>query len=381
MASGEEMSLVVRRDSRIPDTYALRYVIVVHRVPGDSPKTIRNVSQGIATGLSFLEARGIDLMQRLASGRFLSRDELADFANRCLSRADGRKGAVVTSYAKRRYADFIRYLLWRFEAVIARARREDLRDLRTERNEFRSRAKAQQPRGNAGAAERDRSGLSEAQRKLLLEVIRPDSPKNPFVPKLRRRNHALILLHYRYGLRAGELAGLHRNDYKNLEQPPQLFVHIRHNNPDDRRARPARAKTRPRMIEVNGDAQDAMAVWLDHRSDRAAFPQSRKSRFLFVNEDGFEISIRAAFAIFERLRDVYPALGNFASHVLRHDMNERFVEEAEKHGWDEKQVREDQIYLNGWVEDTVMDSRYSRSAIAKRANSRIYDLQKKSVDI
>lgn len=379
MASGEEMPLVVHRETRMPHVYALRFVIVLHRLTGSSANSIGNVCQGIALGLSFLHSRDIDLVDRLSSGRFFTRDELATFANRCLQRADGQ-GAVVTHYAKMRYDDFVEYVLWRFEAILHRANDQNRALLIEERRQFEKRVAAQRPKARAGAAEKERLGLSETQRALLLDVIHPDSPRNPFAPKLRRRNRALILIHYRYGLRAGELLGLYRSDYKNLENPPQLFIHIRDNNPEDSRARPARTKTRARMLEIGGDARDALDVWIDHRADRIDFPLSRKSRFLFVNEDGFEISLRAALGIFERLRDVYPELAGFASHVLRHDMNERYVEAAEKEGWDEKQVAEDQRYLNGWSEESEQPSRYSSTAIRNRSNRRIYKLQKKSVD-
>jgi len=378
MASGESMPLVTDRVTQLPHTYALRYVIVAHRSPGASSNTIRNVCQGIALGLSFLEERQIDLMVRLSTGDFLSREELAAFANRCLERSDGT-GAVVSHYAQSRFTDFTNYILWRFEAVVHRANPEVVRFLKADRVDFTKRVKAQRPKGRSGAAEKDRRGLCPAQRELLLEVIKPDSPKNPFHPKLRRRNYALVLTHYRLGLRSGELRGLYRTDYKNAVEPAQLYVHIRDNNPEDKRKRPARGKTRARMLEVGGDLKEALDVWVDHRADRVEFPLSRKSRFLFVNEDGDEISERAALDIFERIRDVYPELAGFASHVLRHDMNDRYVEEAEKQGWDPAQAREDQIYLNGWDEDSKQPELYSHAAIAKRSNRRILNLQKKSV--
>ena len=378
LASGEAMPLVVRRQTRVPDAYVLRYLIVTHRTPGSSSNTMRNVCQGIAVGLSYLEEQAIDLMERLTSGLFLSRDELATFSNRCLTRVNGR-GAVVTQYAKRRFLDFAEYLLWRFEAIAHRAAQSDLKFLNDQRSGFRKRVKSQCPKGSAGALQRDRLGLTDEQRNLLLEVIKPDSPRNPFLAKFRRRNQAVILLHYRYGLRAGELAGLHRSDYRNHEQPAQLFVHIRHHDPVDRRNIPPRAKTRARMLEISGDAKAALDSWLGHRADRSEFPLARKSHFVFVNDEGAEISLRAAFGIFEHLRDVYPELGSLGSHVLRHDMNERYVADGEEFGWDPEQMLEDQRYINGWAEDSQMPQLYSKATIRNRANRRIFELQQKLV--
>lgn len=378
LSSGESIPLVVQNDTREPQVLVLRYILIAYRSPGSSSATIRNVCQGIALGLSFIDHHQIDLMERLASGRLLSREELATFAHWCLTRADGQ-GTVVTQYAKRRFLDFVDFLLWQLEAVMHRATTKDLRFLNDQRNAFKSRSLAQCPKGNAGAAQRDRLGLTDKQRELLLEVIRPESPRNPFKTKLRRRNHAMILLHYRYGLRAGELAGLYRSDYHNLETPAQLYIHTRHNNLADRRVQPPRAKTRPRMLEIAGDAKIALDAWLNDRADRAEFPLARKSQYIFVNGKGREISLRAAFDIFGYLRKIYPELGPIASHVLRHDMNERWVENGEKFGWDQGQIAEDQCYVNGWAEGSTMPQVYSKTAIRNRANRRIFELQNKSV--
>ena len=122
LASGEAVPLVVERATRLPDIHVLRYALITYRSPGLSPNSMRNALQGIALGLSFLDDREIDLMQRVASGLFLSRDELAAFADRCLRRTDAR-GAVVRAYAKNRYQAFVDYLSSRFEAVLHRASR------------------------------------------------------------------------------------------------------------------------------------------------------------------------------------------------------------------------------------------------------------------
>lgn len=141
LASGEAMPLVVRRSTRLADTYALRYALITYRSPGLSSTSMRNALQGVALGLSFLEERKIDLMHRLGSGLFLTRDELTAFADRCLRRADGR-GAVVQAYAKTRYQAFLSYLVWRFEAVLHRASRDSLSILKLDAEEFRRRSRA-----------------------------------------------------------------------------------------------------------------------------------------------------------------------------------------------------------------------------------------------
>jgi integrase len=222
----------------------------------------------------------------------------------------------------------------------------------------------------------DRLGLSAAQRELLLKVIKPDSPMNPFRPKFRTRNYAMVILPYTLGLRAGELHGLLRPDYDNSRNPASLMIHRRPHDRHDRRKEPAKTKTRARLLELEGEAQRALDTWLVDRSDRGRFPQARKNSRIFVNLDGEELSLRGARMVFERLRAAYPELAGFCQHVLRHDVNDRLVEQTALRGWDPEEVRADAIYLMGWSEMSKMPERYAKRAIAKRANLRILELQK-----
>jgi integrase len=251
---------------------------------------MRNALQGVAVGLSFLEERQIDLMQRLGSGLFLTREELASFADRCLRRVDGR-GAVVRRYAKTRYVAFLNYIEARFEAVLHRAAKDNLKVLKLDFDQFSKRSRAQKPKGRAGAQERVRKGLTPAQRNILLEVTYPDSPRNPFKKKLRKRNRALILLHYFLGLRAGELAGLHRSDYHHRERPPQLFLHVRDNFAGDTRLSAPRAKTRARMLVLRSEAEEALNGWLAHRAERDEFPLAHKSHYIFDRQDWLPVNL------------------------------------------------------------------------------------------
>lgn len=78
---------------------------------------------------------------------------------------------------------------------------------------FERRAREAAPRGASGSARNERLGLEIEQRALLLRVIQPSDAGNPFKPKLRIRNHAMILLAYVFGWRAGEELGLKGRDY------------------------------------------------------------------------------------------------------------------------------------------------------------------------
>lgn len=380
LASGEAVPLIVRRSTRLADTYALRYALITYRSPGLSSNSMRNALQGVALGLSFLEEREIDLMHRLGSGLFLNRDELTAFADRCLRKADGR-GAVVKAYAKARYEAFLSYLLWRFDAVLHRASKDSLDILKLDLERFRRRTRAQKPKGRAGAQEQERMGLTPMQRELLLEVIHPDSPRNPFKPKLRKRNQALIMLHYQLGLRAGELAGLQRRDYVHRESPAQLFVHIRDNFAGDTRLTAPRTKTRARMLLLTPSLSEILNSWLTERADRGQFPSAHKSHYIFVNENGRELSLRAARDVFLTLRSTFSELKEISSHVLRHDMNDRLVEHADENGTTDEELMADMVYINGYEDGSLTPLNYTKRSRRLRANKRILNIQKKHFGI
>jgi hypothetical protein len=160
LLSGERFPILSLNDNGIPDTYALRYALVALRSPGQSPYSIKLHLYGVALGLTFLREQKIDLVERLASGLFLSRDELSAFSERCRLHHNKKK-TVVGSYAAARYAAFIGFVEWRLEPILFRASREKQPELRDGLKRFQKIAKAQKPKPNGGAAPNERLGLTE----------------------------------------------------------------------------------------------------------------------------------------------------------------------------------------------------------------------------
>lgn len=377
LSSGETMPLVINRASGIPDTYVLRHAIVSLRSPGLSASAIKSNLTGVAVGLTFLDDRTIDLMARLGAGLFLSTDELSAFAQRCTTRLD-TKGAVVRRFAQIRYDGFIKYLTWRFEAILHRASSKDRNMLKLDLSSFQLRAASQRPKGRVAAQEMERLGLLPAQRDLLLEVIDPNSNRNPFAKKGRVRNAAIVLIAYHLALRAGELAGLQRIDYQNKKPGTAMIaIHRRLNNPEDRRVEPARAKTKERVLPVSGELRSALDCWVEDRANRAVWPNAHRCHYLFTNGKGHEIELRGVRKIFERLRQVYPELRGLCQHVLRHDANDRFQEASDQFGWDPQEARSDQLYMNGWAINSKMPERYTRRSTQNRTSARLLKMQEK----
>ena len=385
--AGEHMPLLVSAETGLPDLHATAYSVLNDRDAGKSPSTIERRLRGIGVGLAFLQQRGIDLVERLASGTFLANHELSGLAANCRNRADGG-GQVVGEYSTNRYADFIAYIVHRSAIYRVRARGEQRLMLLKALEDFEKRAAAAKPQAKTSTRTKEREGLTLDQRRLFLEVIHPDHPKNPFREKLRNRNFALLLTSFRIGPRAGELLGLKREDYDDVghsddgSEARSLTIHRRPDDPDDKRRRQARQKTLARTIILHDpEVIRALGVTLKERKDRKLFPRAYRQPFLFVNEDGDALAYDGLVKIFHQIRRKFPELAALCNHMLRHDWNDRWEEMKAEKGWEGEQARMDQCYAQGWSPTSVQPDIYPKKAIRKRSSQRIADMAKKNIGL
>lgn len=379
MASGEMIPLLVEPDG-IPTVTLAGYMLEL-RGQNLAHGTLLGHLQGIRRGLALLESRGIDMIECLATGRFLDNGELEALGRACRTRLSGT-GAINGDAAGAYYDAIIAFLLWRLGPILRRASASGRKELRDERARFEVRSKKYRPAAEPNSISGERQGLNPTLRDRLFEIIKPSTqsnrnPLNPFYPKFQIRNRAIIATSYLLGFRSGEMLGFIRDDYDRKSTPATLTVHRRPDNPQDRRREPAMAKTLPRMLELDCDTTAAMDAWLELRRDRGLFPAARTHGYIFVASTGEQLSPRAFRGIFERLRSVHPEFASFCNHVLRHDMNERAVERAGEDGICDATLRDDLLYINGWSSESRMPARYAKRAIAKRANKRISTRQRR----
>lgn len=324
-------------DAGIPDLVVSAYVTTVLRPTGMAYASMMNHVRGIERGHRMLAQRGIDLDQRLATGTFLTRDELTSLGRACLHRDDGQ-GLIGGETAGFYYSAFVAFMLWLLEPIVVRADPDTRNMLRKERDRFEKLANTKKPVATAGAANPgERYGLSPEQRELFVQVIRPDHPDNPFTTKLRVRNYALMLLAYHLGPRAGEVLSLKRPQYDGRSAERSITIERRPFDPEDTRSEPALVKTEGRTLPLGDEIGDAMDVWLKQRNGatngRPNFPQSvRKTGYIFVSTKGNPLSLRQLRRLFETLERASPALDGISQDVVRHDDSERWIEEDERTG-------------------------------------------------
>ncbi|MBN3850715.1 site-specific integrase [Paraburkholderia sp. Ac-20342] len=383
LASGERIALLTHGSLGLPVIPVVHYVLDRYRQAGRSPATMRQGLRAVALGLDLFCRLNIDLVERAAQLRFLSRPELIALADLCrTSIPELGSRPVDPRYSVTRYFTCIDYVKWVAEPVIGRVTgaREHAAALEA-LNRFEKRARRLAPPSDvaSGHMPGERLGMTPEQRELFLRVIRPGELENPFKPELQIRNAALLILAYDLGPRAGELLGLKCVDIDFGVNPASVTFHRRHDDPDDSRPNPASTKTHGRILLLDDDLRDLLDRWIsDGRSDRTLFPEARRHPYVFVNHRGGQLSDRGLRLIVSTLSKHYPSLGRFFPHLLRHDWNDRWNETNAESGNEAADIR-DQKYAMGWSANSKMPLRYGKRSIRNSTNKKISKMQQSAM--
>ncbi|MFN7711509.1 MAG: tyrosine-type recombinase/integrase [Curvibacter sp.] len=373
------------------------------RKKGRAANTIHFVCTALALLYRELSSAQVSLVQRLSNGRFLSLSELDRLAaatqyrfedleeeesevqrsqnvvslNRIAmrrrSKDDHRQPVDVQTQASRvRYiADFLDFIsAYVGESLPPQSRRELREDTARALSAFRQHIPRVSRRAKIGA----RIGLTEEEQTRLVEVVRPDSPDNPWKrPFIRSRNQLIVLLLLATGMRRGELLGLQVRDI--LPNQPKLRIVRRADASQDLRTKQPGTKTSDREIELIPSIARALHMYLqERRTIRAArlIPQ------VFVSDDGKALSESSIEKIFRQLSVACPDLSvKLTSHVMRHTWNERFSEIADAMGLSEVVEERARNTQQGWAENSKTGATYTRRHSAKKGQEIALKLQEK----
>lgn len=379
MSNGEEIPLLLD-ELGLPQVLPNAHVLALSRNSGKSPSSQEQRLRGIDRGLAFFAKEGIDLITRVASGDFLSLDELNDLSVACRARADG-KGQIGGATAGFYWDAVQDYITWHADAVIGRAHGANKEMLVRQRDEFRKRSKAARPNSSAGPTYPDRLGLKPQLRELLLEVTKPGSKHNPFHPKVQIRNRALILVGLELGLRGGEELCLRVSDYDPKQCPPTLVVVPRAPDPNDKRKKKPRVKTLGRLLEPPEYVCAAIEAWRKERRDMSKYPNARRHGYMFVEWTGDELAERSLRSIYERLGEAIEVLAGISSHIVRHSAADLDTELADAEGWPEDEWRRHMTYKFGWAAESVQPFEYAKGATSRKVNARLRAQQRRDLGL
>lgn len=386
LGTGERIPLLVEGETGLPCAEPLAWLVMTSRFHGSSPNTLEYKLRSLAQLLVWCDIRHIDLDARVRDFVFLRQDEMFDLwdfmrlpfraVNGTPNQTRSRILTVHEYVHTTRLHHVLGFISWKGQTLLRKIQDRATDEPNYHLKEAMGRLTAWMtawtsliPRSSQsqrfyGA----REGLTPEQRNRLMEVILPGAPDNPF-HQHQHRNYALIRLYLDHGLRLGEALGLKIRDLRLYGEQGQVAIHRRHDDPEDPRRKPALVKTHGRLLLLTDECHQALEEWITrHRVDSKRYPGAKKSPYLFISGEGQPLSSRSVGHIFERLRDCRPVLGKaFSSHVLRHDWNERWVDQLGENVDDLPRIDKAQKYAMGWSEKSVMPMRYAQRAIQKLA--------------
>lgn len=368
--SGERFPVLLYRETLQPVVLATRYILDECRQRNQASTLLRSV-RVLKWFYEWCDTAGIILEPRLRCGRLPNAGEITGFcrflrvpgASRDTIVADGVADGVVHTLSPSTFNFYLsvveRFLIWAVyefvapdgeAAMMAEAARERIR-------------RAFQSNKIAGRSVRKRYGLDDNEVAELREVIRPESPRNPFKPAVRFRNQVIVEVMLATGLRRGEVLKL---KIGHLPQGPKDTLTVER-APDEvgdsRRNEPA-IKTREREIPIPKAL--AVALWRYVQKHR----KTGRHPYLFTSQrGGAPLDVSGLNGIFSCLvRRCFPRLrGKLHPHNIRHTFNNRLIERARGLGWSDHQLQRVQNYLNGWTEGSVMPEIYSRTVVEAQA--------------
>lgn len=402
--NGERMPLLMSTDSGMPVFDACVYATSRIRPASGSAATIEQALRGVQLLLTFTSQRHIDLHQRFSSAQFLDVHELDELVRaaygalsskgstktdrvspKIISLEQARRRApkvttepdVSTSTAAIRLYYSRTYLEWlgqRVAATVCKTLDEKSTYMALLR-EFLAVLANRTPKARLGS---DRLSLTGRERAILLRVIDPAGPDNPWTGEfVSDRNRLLVTWGMGTGLRRGELLNL-RIKLIDFNRCTADIVRQHDSKKDPRKYQP-NPKTRERRIGISKEL-----AHLTHEhvvKYRSKIRDARKHDFLFVANTGAPLSMAAVSKIYRTLRSKHPGVGgNLSSHVLRHTWNEDFSEIADHAGLSEEDERRGRIHAMGWSATSASAEHYLKRRTRRVATEVSVRIQQAVID-
>ncbi|MGC9423529.1 MAG: tyrosine-type recombinase/integrase [Vibrio sp.] len=336
---------------------------------------------------------GIDLVERVASGTFLSIEEIDDYIRACkfyVDTEDGNKDSTVVSLTDKRIRDAIHATsnsqpevsahtfnqrLNRLKAYIeflyvchhydkADTEQQIITDAQFNKFKLYIRSVISSSRKDNTVVKDPFEAAIPADKFFdLLEIIQERSPNNPFKSsKLRNQIIAQILIDT--GVRVGAVMKLKVSDLVDDWYNPRFRLTRTPDDPTDTRRLPAANKTKALSVSISRDLMKLIRLYIE--TVRNSTPNAYEHDFVFISEKGNTIGKPMSYnAIHKVIKTFGEAIGlALHPHLLRHKWNEIFEDKAKEKGFSADKIEDLRKYAMGWVEDSKMASVYNEFQLA-----------------
>jgi integrase len=354
-----------------------------------------------------LDRLGIDLNQRIAQGKHLTLNEIDQVVadaklqageldkqpgiptiskpRKVLSMEQARlnltrtrvPGEVSNNTTAIRLFYIRAYLTWHVQVRALRldtslAMRADILEL----GKLVGKAIREKTPSTAGNSKGERLGLTVEAQQLLLQVIEPTHPSNPWAsPHAKTRNALIVHMLLELGVRRGELLGIRTSDIR--AQSQEINIELRPDDKDDPRLYEPNGKTKDRILAVSAHLLRRISSYV--QGARYDIKLARKSPFLLVASTGEPLSISGLNKLFTALQNSTPELKIVIPHLMRHTFNDNMVEELESSGMEGPQIVEALCRLNGWSDRSNMPFKYTKRSGETKAKAALRKYQEKLI--
>lgn len=405
--NGERFPFIIDRSTGIPLFYPTVYTIAMPRSVGKASATLAMSLRAIIHLYTWALSEGINMEERFNEGNFFSTDEIDSLCRaaakpynyltdeikkfKAPSHTKPRKPTNnIESFRKRNQSDtkwvkkqtktirliYIRlYLDWlshdRTKKISKKS--DSYEEIKSSRIEMIEAIKARTSSKYSPNIQYAKEGLSHDEENRLKEVIKPDSPENPWKNLyVKIRNQLFVLMMLSFGTRRSDLTQLR---IKNMPGGTILFGR-NPDDPDDPRIQEGNTKTNPRILPVDDDLSDLIDNYIIEV--RSKIPNADKHDFLFVSvQNGAPMSHSSVTKMFSDLRNHFPDLpDDLTSHTMRYTWNDRFSDRADKAKLSKSEEKDLRTYQMGWSKRSEMASYYAKRHTRKKATKYSLEIQK-----
>lgn len=378
--SGERFPLLVDRRTEVPVLDVIDYSLAYHRTLSINSGKSRVGAIGL-----FLEWANdclIDVDERFGTGDLFSQAEIESLAF-CLGQSKRKTVMVgnevmpanVLGDTQANRVDWVTdYIRWRATNVAQAMSLSDRRvpGINHRLQQIEKQLKALKRKGGG----RTRLGLTEEQQVRLFEIVRPDSPENPFLSETRYRNFMLFLLYYELGIRQAEALVLKAN-HVHVHQNGRIVIEPNPGDPSDPRRNQPLVKTAGRTLPISALLGQTVHTYITKH--RSKVPGAKKSPFVVLDSrNGQPLSLASVYDMFVLIRNHFPAdfPADFSTHILRHTWNDRFMATAKAAGLKDVLARQVNNYIMGWTKTSQQSVKYSQREIENQASQILIGMQR-----
>ena len=379
LESGERFPLLVDRTTEVPVLDVIDFSLAYHRTISINSSKSRVGAIGLF--LEWADDCLIDLDERFGTGELFTQAEIESLAfalgrskRRTITVGDEVVAANVLGDTQAARIDYVsRYIRWKAtgiaQAMPLHDGRVPLVNQRLDQIEIQLRALKRKGGGKR------RLGLTEDQQVRLFQIVRPDSPENPFLAETRYRNFLLFLLYFELGIRRAEALVL-KAHHVQAHQNGRIVIEPNPHDPLDPRPNQPLVKTAGRTLPISTLLAQTFHTYLTKH--RSKVPGAKKSPFIFLDSrEGRPLSLDSVYDMFVIVRQRYPEdfTADFSTHVLRHTWNDRFMEAASAAGLKDAFSKQINNYIMGWTKTSQQSVRYSQREIERQASRILVAMQ------